>query len=183
MPRQAPSSKRYSVGQSDRLLGRQRDGAGRRPEGALPLRVPDPDPLAEARRVDARPDPVDHAGAVAVRDHPRGQHRARARAGLPVGGVHARGVNVHPHLARAGLRVRHLAETGAPRGPDRCARTRLPAWGASVQIRSGAAACRCVRRRAPCGSRRRPRRPSSRCGRAPPSWRRSAGPPRPRAGS
>src|SRR5450631_1392778 len=61
----------HFVGQLDRLRRRQRDGFGGRAEGAFPLAVPHPHPFADARLRDAFAYLVDHAGAVAVRDHAR----------------------------------------------------------------------------------------------------------------
>src|SRR5262249_46766899 len=80
-------------------------------EGAPPLAVPYEDPLA-APCAHARPDRVDLAGAVTVRnDERRAQGAPRAAAAhLPVRGIHTRGVQAHPHLARAGRGCRLLAD-------------------------------------------------------------------------
>jgi hypothetical protein len=87
MPKHAPAD---FVRQLDSLRGGQGDEFGGGAEGALPLTVPDPDPLANARFGDAVADLVDHAGAVAVRDQARpGDLAGRALARLHVGGIDA----------------------------------------------------------------------------------------------
>ena len=83
MPRQAPASKLIVVRQLDRLRGRQRDVFGGGAEGALPLPVPDPHPLAERDLGDAVADLVDDAGAVALRD----QRAARRSCGWCPGAI------------------------------------------------------------------------------------------------
>ena len=93
---------RRVVRQRHRLDRRQGDVFRRRAEGALPLAVPDPDPLADAAAIDALAHRLDRAGAVAVRDDAREGHGPGAAPGLPVGRVDARGGDADQHLARAG---------------------------------------------------------------------------------
>ena len=91
-----------------RLLGWHHDQLGGGPERTPPLRLVDPHALANTCGWDARPDPFDHAGAVLVRDDARKGHAevaVPAAPGLGVGGVHRRGADPNPDLARARLRV------------------------------------------------------------------------------
>src|SRR4029453_19376018 len=70
-------------------------------------RLPQPDPLAEDRRVDAVAHGVHHPGPVLVRDLEAGRDGVVA-PGLPVGRVHPGPRHPDPDLAGTGLRFLHL---------------------------------------------------------------------------
>ncbi len=93
------------------MLG-QRDELGGGAERALPLRVVEPDPLADPGLLDALADRVDGARAVLVGDDQLGlQRNELARpADLPVGRVDAGDGDADAHLTRSGYRVGELAE-------------------------------------------------------------------------
>ena len=111
MPRQAPASKLILSGSLTACARRQRDVFGGGAEGALPLPIPNPDPLAEARFGDAVADLVDDAGAVAVRDEARpGDLAGGALARFDVGRVDAGSRELDADLAGAGLRRLDLAD-------------------------------------------------------------------------
>ena len=129
MPRQAPDSKLMLCGSLTACAAGSaiysRGGA----EGALPLPVTDPHPLADARGGDAVADLVDDAGAVAVRDDARpGDLAVGALARFDVGRVDTRGRKLDANLAGAGLRRFDLGRRATPRAPNRSARNRRPAW-------------------------------------------------------
>ena len=87
--------------------------AGRGAKGALPARVPDPDPLADPGGIDARPHRFDHPCPIRMGHDARINHlgaHPRARAQLHIRRVHPRGFQRHQDLARPGLRRRHLAK-------------------------------------------------------------------------
>jgi hypothetical protein len=99
-------------GERYRKVGRQHDVFGAGAEGALPLRVPDPDALTLSCGGDAVADRIDGAGAVAVRDHARmGDFAGTAFARLHVGGVDAGGLE--PDADLAGTRLRRF-DVGHP---------------------------------------------------------------------
>ena len=88
----------------DSLFRRQGDRLRSCTEWALPLAVPDPDTLAKSRRINPLPHLDNHTGPVAMW-HNCGIRKfanARPRAGprFDIRGVHARIVQIHPHLAR-----------------------------------------------------------------------------------
>ena len=99
----------HRVGQRHGLALRHH-GPFRRGPPAPPVgREPDPDPLADPAGRPARPDRVDHSGAVVVRDlETVDRARGHPGAGLHVGGVDAGRVHPDPDLARPRLRPLHL---------------------------------------------------------------------------
>jgi len=108
---------RHAVGQRHRLRRRQHDMLRRRAERAAPSGIPDPYALADAIARDTIADGVDHAHAVAVRDHARERHAGpAASARLGVRRIHAGPVQPHAHLAGIGHRVRNVAELQNLRG-------------------------------------------------------------------
>ena len=101
----------HLIGQFDGLRGRQRDVFGGGAEGAPPLPIPHPDPLADARFRHAIARLVDDTGAVAVRDEARpGDLAGRALARFDVGGIDAGGGELHPHFAGSGLWRLHITD-------------------------------------------------------------------------
>lgn len=78
--------------------------------GAAPRRLPEPHSFADSGRIDLRADCVDDARPVLVRDDlGKGDAAASAPASqLPVGRIHARDGDAHPHVALAGLGKRSL---------------------------------------------------------------------------
>ena len=98
---------RRPVRQGHRLAGRQYERLLRRAITPPPRRLPDPHPLADARRVHTVADGVDDSGTVLVR-HPlveRAGGLGAAEAGLPIGRVDARDVDPHAYLTRPRHRV------------------------------------------------------------------------------
>ena len=79
--------KAHTLGQGHGLSRRQGDILSRSAMGALPLAVPDPDPLADARGVNTVADRLNHAGAVGVGDDSikGGLGHAGSRAGAGLG--------------------------------------------------------------------------------------------------
>ena len=94
----------------DQLLG-ERDIFRRSAEGAaVALAVEQPDALADFQPCHAGTDLIDDPRAIAVGDHARKAWAAIiAGAAIGVGRVDARGFEANAHLARNGLRRRHLA--------------------------------------------------------------------------
>src|ERR1700746_3839048 len=82
------------------LVRGKRHEFGRRTERALPLRVPNPHPLAYACRRDALAHSIDCASTVAMGNDPRISDLARAPlAALDVGGIDAGRRELDPYLA------------------------------------------------------------------------------------
>ena len=101
-----------------RPVRRQHHIFGAGAEGALPLRVPDPDPLAHARGRHAFADRLDLARAVTVRDHARqGDLAGAAFARLHVGRIDAGGLELDAALRRDRARAFRLRRRSARRGP------------------------------------------------------------------
>ena len=107
-PRLAPTSNEAWSGSENDAAHRDERVLLRRALGPLVGRLPDPHPPADQRRLDSLPHRVDHTGAVVVRRLRRAHRLARCIAAprLPVGRVHARADDAHPHLAGAGLAQR-----------------------------------------------------------------------------
>ena len=106
---QASASGKVGVGRQDHGLARRQDHpfAGRA-HGACPLAIPNPNPLTHAARIHTGAHRIDHACAVAVR-HDAWITQGAGAARFHVRRVHARGVQAHPHLARARLGCGHFA--------------------------------------------------------------------------
>ena len=98
-----------AVGQFHRLFGGQHAIFRRCAEGALPLRVPQPHPLADVAVIDAVADRIDHACAVAMRDDAWPCQWTPTPA-LHVGRVDAGHGDFHANLAGARLGRIHVAD-------------------------------------------------------------------------
>ena len=128
-----PLGEGAAVGQLVDQVRVQGDVFRRRTEGApQTLAVVEPDAQPDPGRVDPRPDPVDRAGPVAVRDHPREIIAVIVGSGpeLHVRRVHAGGGQRNPHLPRARFRRirraehQHVARGALPLVP--CGPHKLP---------------------------------------------------------
>ena len=140
-PEAGAEVERRDVGQQHHVPGRHdgvllRGAAG----GTQVGRLPDPDPQAQQRRLDALPDGVDHPGAVLVRHLRRvdGDAGLAAASRLPVGRVDARSggsapaprpVPARAPAARPGVRTSgspvteySIARTAPTVSPPRCGR-------------------------------------------------------------
>ena len=97
--------------QAHRLFRRQHDPFRGGAEGAPPLAVPNPNPLADTRRGNAFAHGVDLARAVAVwNDAREGDLARQAGPALDVGRIDAGGAQAHAHLTRPRLRRLHVGD-------------------------------------------------------------------------
>ena len=102
-----------SLGKRHRILRRDRDVFGGGAESAAALRLVNPHALADPRSRHARPDRVDDAGSVLMRNHARKRHfhaSVPAAAQLRVGRIDSGKMQLDSDFARRGLRIGQLAE-------------------------------------------------------------------------
>jgi len=104
---------RRRIWQSHRLAARDDDKLLCRAVCTLPRRLPNPDALSDSAFRDAIADGVDRPSAVLVGDELRKRKLGTGpspAARLPVGGIHARDMDLDPHLTMPRLAHRSLDE-------------------------------------------------------------------------
>ena len=102
-----------TLGKTHRILRRDRDVFGGGAESAAALRLVNPHALTYPRSRHARPDRVDDAGSVLMRNHARKRHfhaSVPAAAQLRVGRIDSGKMQLDSDFARRGLRIGQLAE-------------------------------------------------------------------------
>lgn len=102
----------HPVGELDGLSSRNDGQLRRGAEGPVGLSPEDPHPLPHPNGVDPLADRLDHAGSIAVGDHPGKRHLRPQPAAtfLGVAGVDRRQSDPHTNLALTGFGRRHLSD-------------------------------------------------------------------------